>query len=332
MTLFFFFLFSSLSLSSRHEENRLHQDNQHIMNVSRKMEEFYALNGKSTWREITQQILESPYTPEQSKKAIRTHQRRIVVFKYPSDGLWIKGFLSFTPHPTSHPLLILFRGGNEHFGVLHPGMALATYGEYTVLSSTLRGGISEGKDEFGGADVDDIKNMIDFIPCLAKELNIELNPSCIHMLGLSRGGLEMFLTLARYPALQSRVSNIVSLSSLLNINRQIKERPYDMKQMFEKKFGMPKDHPENWIAKRNPVQMIPYLKKSLPILIIQGTADQRVHLGEGHEMVEKLQHTGHLVEYWEVPQGQHVLSNKPQLMTQISAWLEYHSNCLKKRQ
>ncbi len=325
----FFPLLGTFDSHLESHQKKLVEENQRIADSFKKIEQFYHLDKKEAWREITQEVLESPYTPEKSKTAIQTHQRRIILFKYPSNGLSIKGFISFTSHPSSHPLLILFRGGNENFGLLNPGIPLATYGDYTVLSSSLRGGVSEGKDEFGGHDVDDVKNMIDFIPSLNKELGIEINPSCVYMLGLSRGGLEMILTLARYPRLQNRINKIVALSSLLDINLQIKNRPHDMKQMFERKFGMPKEHPQHWIAKRNPVQMVPYLNQSLPILIIQGTADQRVSLDEGHEMVEKLKESGHLVEYWEVPGGQHVLSNKPHLMQQISAWLDYHSKCLK---
>ena len=73
---------------------------------------------------------------------------------------------------------------------MNPGIIFATYKDYTVISSTLRGGISEGKDEFGGADIDDMKNLMSFIPVLAKELGIELHPGCVFMLGPSRGRLR----------------------------------------------------------------------------------------------------------------------------------------------
>ena len=194
-------------------------------------------------------------------------------------------FFSYTPHPEYHPLLILYRWGNMNFALMNPGVDFATYRNYTVISSTLRGGVSEEKDEFGGADVDDMKNLMEFLPSLSKELGIELHPSCVFMLGPSRGGLEMFLTLARFPELQNRVNKVVSLSGILDLHRLIQDRPDDMKKMFQNSFGLENGSKgEAWIAKRDPLNAVPYLKKSLPILIVQGTDDQRIDLAEGRKM------------------------------------------------
>ena len=106
---------------------------------------------------MTDRVLASRDTSEESKRSIRAFNRRIIVFKYPSDGLIIEGFLSYTPNPEHHPLLILYRWGDQDFALMNPGVIFATYKDYTVISSTLRGGISEGKDEFGGSDVDDMQ-------------------------------------------------------------------------------------------------------------------------------------------------------------------------------
>jgi pimeloyl-ACP methyl ester carboxylesterase len=331
---FTFFLFSTLLYSQSPIPNQqkgeiLQRDNQQIADYSQRMQQFYELEPTEQWRDITEKVLLSPDTPEESKERIRGCQRRIIAFKYPSDGLWIKGFISFTPNPTHHPLLILYRWGNENFALMNPGVIYATYGNYTVVSSTLRGGVSEGKDEFGGADVNDMKNLMDYLPTLARQLGIELHPSCIFMLGPSRGGLEMFLTLARFPELQNRVNKVVALSAALDLHHLIQERPYDMKKMFQTHFGLqegPKG--EAWIAKRDPLNTVPYIKKSLPILIIQGTADNRISLEEGHRMTQQLRRHGNEVDYWEVPKGNHVLLNTPQIMNDIAHWLESNSPCM----
>ncbi len=325
---FSFFLFSEPS-SFEQKVATLAKENQHIEDYSEKMKQFYELKPNEKWRDITEKVLESPYTAEDSKEAIRYCQRRIVIFQYPSDKLWIKGFISFTPNPIHNPLLILYRWGNENFALMNPGVVYATYGHYTVVSSTLRGGVSQGKDEYGGADVNDMKNLMDYLPTLAKELGIELKPSCIFMLGPSRGGLEMFLTLARFPELQNRVNKVVALSAALDLHRLIENRPNDMKKMFEAQFGL-KAGPQGdaWIAKRDPLNTVPYIKKSLPILIIQGTNDNRISLEEGQHMVQKLHHHGNQVDYWEVPKGNHTLINTPHIMHDIVHWLESNSPCM----
>jgi dipeptidyl aminopeptidase/acylaminoacyl peptidase len=330
--LFLFLLFLVLVpgyfVFSLDKQQVLEKGNQSIFDYSKHIQPFYALDAQESWRDITAKILSSPYTHQTAKEAIEAHHRRIIVFQYPSDGLKIKGFISFTPQPAHHPLLVVFRWGNQNFALMNPAINLTTYGDYTVVSSTLRGGVSEGQDEFGGADVHDMKNLIAYLPTLAQQLGISLDSQCMYFLGPSRGGLEMFLTLARYPHLQNRVTKAVALSALLDLRRQIQDRPADMKAMFIQQFGL-KEGPgeKEWVAQRDPLQTIPYLKKNLPILIIQGTDDPRVSLAEGRHMVRALQQTGHQVDYWEVKGGNHTLTNTPRLMEHIAQWLERDSIC-----
>ncbi len=300
-----------------------------ISQEASEVEDFYALENGAMWREVTQEILASDNTPEASKIAIQKNDRRIFVFKYPSDGLWIKGFISFTPDPIYHPLLVLYRWGNEEFALMNPGVPLATYKNYTVISSTLRGGVSEGNDEFGGKDVDDMKNLIQFLPHISKELQIRLEPSCVFMLGPSRGGMEMFLTLAHFPELQKRVNKIVALSAILDMNQLIKDRPYDMKIMLQQEFGLQNGlKGQEWIRARDPVEAVRSLSTHIPVLIVQGTKDNRIGLNQGHRMASLLRDSGHDVSYWEIKGGNHVLTNDPLIMTDIAQWLESDSPCM----
>lgn len=319
----FIFVFPFLANAYPFKAELLEKENEKIAAHSAKMKDFYELSPGETIKDITAQVLAHPTTKQESKDAILAYQRRIYVFNYPSDGLQIKGTISLTPHHEGQPLLVLFRSGNRDFALFNPGLNLATYRDYTVISSTLRGGVSEGQDEFGGRDVRDMKHLLDFLPTLARELQISLNPSATYLLGPSRGGLEMFLLLARYPEVQNQVDKVVALSAILDLNRQIADRPDNMKQMFITDFGLREGvNEEEWIQQRNPLLTVPLLKKSLPILIIQGTADPRIHVAEGHEMVKRLQETEHDVTYWEIEGGTHMLSNFPHLMDSIAGWLE----------
>lgn len=319
-----FLLFSmifTLTLSAATTEE-MKVDNQKIENYSEKIASLYQLNDQQTLKNVTADVLASPYTKESAKESILKYHRQIYVFKYPSDGLSVYGFISFTPHHANQPLEVLFRGGNRTFGLLNPGDDLATYQDFTVISSVLRGGISEGQDEFGVADLADTKNLIEYIPTLEKLLHIQIQPSHTFALGESRGGMEMFLALARYPELQDRFDKVISLSGLLDMNKLINSRD-DMKQMFIDEFGLqPGVNDEQWIAARNPIAKISLLKKSLPILIVQGTHDQRVDLTEGRDMTQKLEQNGNTVTYWEISGGDHSLTNAPQVLDQISDWIK----------
>lgn len=297
----------------------LEEENEEIEKKSARIASLYHLEMGQSFKEITQEVLDHPETKEKAKERIREYNRRIYLFTYPSDGLQIKGYVSFTPLSEGQPLLLLLRGGNRQFGLLNPGADLGTYQNYMTLATTYRGGVSEGTDEFGGADVNDVKNLVEFIPELEKHLGMTFSPSQMVMLGCSRGGMEMFLALSRFPKLQDQVSKVISLSGILDIRSQVRERP-DMKEMFTDDFGF--TGTEEWLNRRNPILTIPFIKTSLPLLIIQGTNDQRVSLSEGHLMVEKLKKNGCSVAYWEIEGGDHCLIGKEDRMDLIAQWIE----------
>ncbi len=59
------------------------------------------------------------------------------------------------------------RGGNRMFGLMHP--AYASIKNYTVLTTTYRGGVSEGTDEFGGNEVNDVVNLVKYLPVIEEK-------------------------------------------------------------------------------------------------------------------------------------------------------------------
>lgn len=301
----------------------LSQENQQIAQTSNWLLSLYDLKPGERMREITEDILSHPQVKAEVKQSIQDYRRHIFVFSYPSDGLMIKGFISLTAHSKHQPLLVLFRSGNRGFALPNPGGELANYKGYTVISSTLRGGVSEGKDEFGGKDVDDMKNLLDFLPTLSQWLGVEIQSKPLYFIGPSRGGMEMFLTLARFPELQKKVDKVVGLSALLDLSTQIKNRPDDMKAMFIQDFGLMEGvNEQEWISERDPLLTAPLLPPCLPILIIQGTKDNRVSLAEGYHMVQTLEKNGKKADYWEIEGGEHTLYNVPHLMDQVAQWLE----------
>ena len=86
--------------------------------------------------------------------------------QYLSDGLRVTGMLAVPRGPGKYPCIILNRGGNLEFGAwTHASFAgfvgpLVDAG-YVVIASQYRGNAGgEGKEEFGGADVDDVLNLI----------------------------------------------------------------------------------------------------------------------------------------------------------------------------
>lgn len=309
-----------MNLKTRQEA--LDSEDDAILKKAERIAELYALPQGHDILDVTEQLLESPNVLNDHKNAIISSKRRIFIFSYPSDNLRIKAFISIAPgNSKNRPLVMQFRGGNKLLGLPNPANDLSTFRDYTVLCTTLRGGINEGQDEFGGADVNDVYNLIKYIPELEQKLQLALQDQKMFMIAYSRGGMEMFLSLARFPELQKRVSKVVSLSGMLDLRFCMEDRS-DMKEMFTQEFGLNEANFEEWTNLRDPLLTPSYIRQDLPILIVQGTEDIRVPLEEGHRMLNVLQEKGHAATYWEIDGGEHCLRNQSNILEQVFDWLE----------
>lgn len=315
-------LFTFAAAEKTRDEILREQSQAQLEQCQRFADLFYHLEEGEELKEITEDILNSSETKDSIKQKILSSGRRFFLFKYPSDGLQVKGTISFTPNHSQNPLLIFLRGGNRIFGLMHPATRHTCVRDYTVMATTYRGGVSEGRDEFGGSEVNDVNNLLHYFPTLQAKLGIAFTPNKIFMLGGSRGGMEMFLALGRTPQLQNQIDKAASLSGLLDMHECIYYRE-DMKNMFIEDFGLiPHVNEEEWIKQRNPLEAVPKIRNDLPFLILQGTNDIRVSLQEGYNMVKKLQENGNPVTYLEFPGGDHCLNNQPNLMDLIADWFE----------
>src|SRR5260221_8917078 len=101
---------------------------------------FYTLD--EDLKEITQELLASQDTKDEIKQTILMTGRRFFVFKYPSGGFQVLGTISFVSDPEFKPLMMMLRGGNRMFGLMHPATVYTCVRDYTVISSAYRGGVS----------------------------------------------------------------------------------------------------------------------------------------------------------------------------------------------
>ncbi len=318
-----FFLFFQLGAAEKTREEILQEESKIVLERGvRLAAQFYTLEEGEELKEITESLLQSNETKKSIKERILKTGRRFFLFTYPSDGFRVKGYISFVPNSLENPLLLFLRGGNRLFGLTHPAIDLTCSRNYTVLATVYRGGVSEGVDEFGGSEVDDVPHLMEYFPILQKKLAMQFAPKKTFILGASRGGMEMFLAMSRSPWLQHQITKAASLSGLLDLRECITDRE-DMRTMFIADFGfIPGKNEDAWIRHRDPLNSPPNLRSDLPILIVQGTHDLRVSLNQGYHMVKKLEENGNPVTYLEVPEGDHCLSNQPSRMDIIADWFE----------
>ena len=298
----------------------LEKENEEIRKRGQDTAKLYVLDANETLKDITQKLYENTNTSDAVKECIQKEKRKFYLFSYDSDGFAVKGYLSLpTDTAPPLPLLILLRGGNREFGLPYP-RELSIQPGYALITTTYRGGVSEGKDEFGGEDVNDVKNLVEYLPTLEKKLNIAFHPENKYMIGINRGGMQLFLALGRYPILQQKIKKAVSISGLLDLALAIEDRA-DFKAFLTESFGYSSDEKGRaWIAKRQPLNYVSHIK-NIPILIAQGTKDTRVCLKEGYNFLEALQAHGHKATYVEIEGGDHVLVNTPDFLPVLMDWL-----------
>ncbi len=244
-----------------------------------------------------------------SREEVSTYKKyadRVVTeaITYTSDGLKIKGYiLRPKEYEGQLPILVYNRGGNRNFGkiVLEKSSTLAYMAEkgYMVVASQYRGGGgSEGEDEFGGADVNDVTNLLK----LAKDLP-ETDPDRVFMFGASRGGMMT------YQALRNRDDVLAAAVSCgLSDARLGYEDRLDMQDVYRELVGGSPEQKEAAYSDRSMVDWADTL--STPFLIQHGTADKHVAFSQAEAAVAKLEENGIAVEFKVYEDADHSFSGK----------------------
>ncbi|MEL7432028.1 MAG: hypothetical protein AAGI90_05840 [Chlamydiota bacterium] len=256
-------LYGTVDFQAENVQESRFKESRNIFELCKKNIRYYQLSPDQSHHDITEMLLMSPDVAEKHKSMISQQERHIVVFDYPSDGHTVKGYISYTPEYKRAPLLVFLRGGNRILGLMNPANDFSLAKDYTVLATTYRGGMNEGQDEFGGDEVDDVENLVRFIPKLESMLQMEFTPEKKCILGGSRGGMEMFLALERSPFLQKYFDKAIALSGPMDLSITICSRQ-DMKTMFIRDFGLTLDeHADQWLSYRSPIHHCSLLRTCL---------------------------------------------------------------------
>ncbi len=246
----------------------------------------------------------------------RVRIRRIT---YASDGLPVGGFLIEPLVPGEYPAIIYNRGGYGEFGALAPDVRLLQLADlaaegYVVVASQYRGTAgAPGQDEFGGADIADVLNLI---PLLESMDNVDA--SRIGMMGHSRGGLMTYLALAR----TTRIKAAVILAGAADLAGSLDRRP-EMARVYEKAIDASGAQLASELRKRSAVNWADKLPKDVPLLLVHGTADWRVPPTDSIRMASLL--LEHRVPFRLMLLGgdDHGLTGHPvELCTQTRRWFD----------
>jgi dipeptidyl aminopeptidase/acylaminoacyl peptidase len=208
---------------------------------------------------------------------------------YLSDDLKIKGYLAYPKETNTsdrkeinkYPCIIWNRGGSFDEGSIDSFTARGIFGQlaswgYVVFASQYRGNAgSEGTEQLGGDDVNDILNLMplaDYIPQANKEIwGIE---------GWSRGGMMTYLTLLK----NANFKCAILVGAISNLKQFIEERS-EQNQFFKQLIG--NKNFEDEIEKRTIINLAEKLPK-LPYLLMHGGDDKTVSPSQTIDMAKKM--------------------------------------------
>jgi dipeptidyl aminopeptidase/acylaminoacyl peptidase len=199
-------------------------------------------------------------------------QVEVRAITYQSDGLEVRGYLVAPRKGEKFPCVIYNRGGSLEFSAITDVQAalqlgrIASWG-YVVVASQYRGNAGgEGKEEFGGSDVDDVLNLIPLLETVP-----QADAQRIGIYGWSRGGMMTYLALSR----SRRFAAAIVGGGLSDLAESAASRP-DMENNFT---SLIPGYAYNREAEQNVRSAIRWPEKlpaDVPILLLHGTGDWRV--------------------------------------------------------
>ena len=186
----------------------------------------------------------------------------------------IKGFvsipLSCIETRTPCQCMVFCRGGNSELGSLDKSdtaMRCAISGRIVIGCEHRGGNGTEGTDQFGGDDLNDVIRLIDFCDTMFDFADI--SDLCVE--GESRGGLMTYMTARR----DKRVKKIIVCSGISDLAAAFNEREDKMKETLVRCIGgTPEELPEAY-EKRSAVCWADEIQ--IPVLIIHSKGDTQAH-------------------------------------------------------
>lgn len=241
---------------------------------------------------------------------------------YLSDGLKVKGYIAYPKVINSKiPCIIWCRGGIGNAGAIDEFNAKGIFGQlaswgFLVFSTQYRGNDGgEGRDEFGGDDINDILNLIQ----LADEFDFA-DTSQWFIEGWSRGGMMTYLTLTKTDIFKAAIVT----GGIANLRCNANESTF-MKRLYELTMG--KYNSADFNDKCNSRSIVNFPEKMFktPLLILHGTNDNRVLPHDSLDLANQLLQTNHPFRLIMLENGDHFLKKqRKEVETFRKNWLFKH--------
>ena len=285
-----------------------------------------AQNGKLISKELVD-LSKEPFWPKIAKNDTIIPKFRYLdsvnIFKirYLSDSIVVSGFLCQPKKMGKYPVILFNRGGNREHGkntVLSMtvfGSRLAARG-YVMLATNYRGvDGAQGKDEFGGNDINDILNLVETSKTLEKA-----DSTRIGLFGWSRGGMMTYLALKTSSIFKTAVIG----NGPSNMFKVAEERPEMEKKVFAECIPNYWKNRDKELTKRSAIKWVDSLPKNTSILLLCGTRDKKVNPQHSRNMAEKLIELDYNCQIKELDTNHKFGDKQKELFVILNNWFKLH--------
>jgi dipeptidyl aminopeptidase/acylaminoacyl peptidase len=224
---------------------------------------------------------------------------------YLSDGLKVNGYVAY-PNDNSkkYPCVIWCRGGLGNSGAIDEFNARGIFGQiaswgYVVFASQYRGNAdSEGKDEFGGGDLNDVLNLIP----LADEID-RADKNSWGIEGWSRGGMMVYLLLTKTNIFKAAVT----IGALSHIDFDNPDSDFINRLIELNRIELNRESVAEMCYNRSIINFPEKLSNDTKLLIIHGTSDDRVSVNQSIELSGELKKLNYFHRLELIENGDHFL-------------------------
>jgi len=230
---------------------------------------------------------------------------------YQSDSLKVRGIIVEPKKEGKYPVVIFNRGGNRDFGRLTIGTLIIYTSKLAEQGYVIIGSNYREKDEFGGAEINDILNLTETV----KEID-KADSNCIGMFGWSRGGMMTYLALQK----SDKIKTAIIGNGPTDLFGTISDRPKMESKVISECVPNYLENKESELKKRSVIYWADELDKNSSLLILCGTNDKRVNPEQADKIASKLKEIQYDFELRKFETDHYFSDKKAELNVLVIDW------------
>lgn len=232
---------------------------------------------------------------------------------YQSDSLKVIGLLVEPKKKGKFPVVIFNRGGNRGFAQLTVATMIMYASKLAEKGYVVIGSNYRKKDEFGGAEINDVLNLTETV----KEIE-KADPNCIGMFGWSRGGMMTYLALQK----SDKIKTAIIGNGPTDLFETISARPEMETKVIAECAPNYLKNKELELKKRSVIYWADELNKNSSLLILCGTNDKRVNPEQADKIATKLKEINYDFELKKFETDHFFSDKKTELNEIVIKWFD----------